>query len=144
MISNDFLFVIRLKKGCKLFIAFLRLETSTNVSLRLPKDYTRTEVRLVQDFQGSEMDVVIISCVKTEIRESDNLAILTDYWNVAVTRAIESLFICGNLKALENNEVLKDLISDANKRQVIHRVSSKFERSMLYDTLTKPTEYMEL
>jgi superfamily I DNA and/or RNA helicase len=99
----------------------------------------------VQDLQGTEMDVVIISCVRTEIQDRDrNLAILTDHWNVAVTRAIESLFICGHLKTLQANEVLKDLIFDADKRQVIHRVSSKFERSMLYDILLKPADYTQL
>ncbi|XP_057374382.1 uncharacterized protein LOC130695286 [Daphnia carinata] len=110
---------------------------------RMPKDYARTDVRLVQDVQGTETDIVIISCVRTKIRGRDkNLATLTEYWNVALTRATESLFICGHLKTLQTNEVLKDLIYDADKRQVIHRVSSLFERTMLYDVLLKPPTYM--
>lgn len=112
---------------------------------RMPRDYARTEVRLVQDVQGTETDIVIISCVKTIIRGRDkNLATLTEYWNVALTRATESLFICGHLKTLQANEVLKDLICDADKRQVIHRVSSLFDPSMLYDVLLKPTAYMAM
>ncbi|XP_032787316.2 uncharacterized ATP-dependent helicase C29A10.10c [Daphnia magna] len=112
---------------------------------RRPRDYARTEVRLVQDVQGTETDIVIISCVKTIIRGRDkNLATLTEYWNVALTRATESLFICGHLKTLQANEVLKDLICDADKRQVIHRVSSLFDPSMLYDVLLKPTAYMAM
>lgn len=117
----------------------------TNLSLSFPSAYTRTDVRLVQDLQGTEMDVVIISCVKTKVRDRDrNLAMLTDHWNVALTRAIESLFIVGNLKTLQTNEVLKDFVIDADERQVIYRVSSKFQRSMLYDILLKPVDYVQL
>ncbi|KAI9556972.1 hypothetical protein GHT06_016766 [Daphnia sinensis] len=112
---------------------------------RMPRDYARTDVRLVQDVQGTETDIVIISCVRTKILDVDKeLATLTEYWNVALTRATESLFICGHLKTLQTNEVLKDLICDADKRQVIHRVSSLFERSMLYDVLLKPSTYMAM
>lgn len=85
------------------------------------------------------MDIVIISCAKTRIdRKGKNLTVLTDHWNLAITRATESLYICGNLKALQANEILKDLICDADKRQAICRVSSLFEMSLLYDVLLKP------
>lgn len=109
----------------------------------MPRDYARTDVRLVQDVQGSETDIVIISCVKTKIRGRDNnLATLIEHWNVALTRATESLIICGHLKTLQANEVLKDLISDGDKRQVIQRVSSLFDPGLLYDVLLKPNDYM--
>ena len=92
----------------------------------------------MQDLQGTEMDIVIISCAKTNIDPEKNLlSELTDYLNVAITRATESLYICGNLKTLQRNEVLRDLIRDAHNRQVIRRVSSFFEMSLLYDVLVK-------
>lgn len=96
----------------------------------------------MQDFQGTEMDIVIISCVKTSISRYDKeLKMLIDHWNVAITRATESLFICGHLKFLQHNEVLNDLILDAAKRQVIHRVSSELHSSLLYDLILKPIQF---
>lgn len=95
----------------------------------------------MQDLQGTEKDIVIISCVKTRISSKDKeLRALIDHWNVAVTRATESLFICGHLKFLQGNEVLNDLILDAEKRQVIRRVSSLFDSSLLFDMILKPID----
>ncbi len=118
-------------------MVFLCVVTSTNVSLRFPILHRRPEVRLARDVENSEMDIVLISCVKSDIQENTKLLVLPHYWELEYNGAIESLFICGNLKALDTVEVLKIFIADANHRQVIHRVSSTFERTMLFDILTK-------
>jgi hypothetical protein len=118
-------------------VVFLCVVTSTNVSLRFPILRHRPEVRIARDVENSAVDIVLISCVDTDFHGDPDLLYLSGYWQLARNGAIESVFICGNLKALDTVEDLKGFIADANHRQVIHRVSSKFERTMLFDTLTK-------
>nr|CAH0098850.1 unnamed protein product [Daphnia galeata] len=77
--------------------------------------HRRPEVRLAQN---SEMDIVLIFCVKTDFNGKPELLNLSGYWQLAYNGAIESVFICGNLKALDTVEVLKGFIADANHRQV--------------------------
>ena len=52
----------------------------------------------IKYFQGSECDVIVISCVRTEsigfVKESERL-------NVALTRARNALYVIGNFYALE-------------------------------------------
>ena len=83
------------------------------------------------------MDIVFISCVRTRVGANDSLTDLLDHWNVAMTRATESLFICGNLRALQKNEVLNNLVLDSDRRQVIRRVSSMFPSPILFDIILK-------
>ena len=134
---NDVTFDMSCRIGTTL-LSSLFVQKRQTFPFRLPKESPNIEVKLMQDLQGTEMDIVIISCAKTNIDPEKNLlSELTDYWNVAITRATESLYICGNLKTLQRNEVLRDLIRDAHNRQVIRRVSSFFEMSLLYDVLVK-------
>merc|ERR1719471_2297326 len=76
-------------------------------------------VRTVDAFQGSECDVIVISCVRTEsigfVKESERL-------NVALTRARNALYVVGNFYALEGNPMWKSLVSDAKARRVIHSI----------------------
>ena len=92
-------------------------------------------------FQGSECDLIVISCVRTEsigfVAESERL-------NVALTRARSALYVVGNFYAFEvkgapvpvanvptfistsiyfqGNPMWKSLVSDAKARRVIHSI----------------------
>jgi superfamily I DNA and/or RNA helicase len=63
-------------------------------------------VRTVDGFQGSEADIIIISCVRSQRQsssKSSNIGFLADFQrlNVALTRARYSLFVVGNFTYLE-------------------------------------------
>lgn len=112
------------------------------------------EVALPQDLQGREKDIIVLSCIKSDCeslkvkkkKDSDadsNPAILnflTDYWNIALTRSRETLIVCGHLKAFLSDETLKSFVMDADRRQIIRPVSSKYHSSLLYDILEKLQE----
>ena len=59
----------------------------------------------VDSFQGREKDIVIVSCVRArkEKKNRGDIAFVSSLQriNVAMTRAKESLVVCGNFKTLE-------------------------------------------
>lgn len=57
--------------------------------------------------------------------------------NVALTRAKESLFVCGHFDTLRTDETWKDMIEDATQRSLTHNVTSVFEISSLRPLLIK-------
>lgn len=61
----------------------------------------------VDGFQGREVDVVVISCVRSQ-KFNGSIGFLSDTrrMNVAITRAKDSLVICGSLKSLEVSNIL--------------------------------------
>ncbi|XP_063971828.1 uncharacterized protein LOC135159749 [Diachasmimorpha longicaudata] len=74
------------------------------------------EVNTVDSFQGQERDVIIMSCVR-----SSGIGFLSDRQRlcVALTRAKHSLFICGNFKTFEKDDMWRALLSDARSRGVL-------------------------
>jgi len=105
---------------------------------RWPKYYNRIEIATVEEFHGTEKDIVIISCVNSIGKTNEkNLASIAENLVIALTRAKQSLFICGQLRCLLLNEVLKDIIMDAEERQVIYRVSSFLSPSMIEMLVSK-------
>lgn len=93
---------------------------------RNSRDIPSVEVNTVDSFQGREMDIVIVSCVRAQNKRSGEIGFLGSLqrMNVALTRAKESLIICGHFPTLLNNEAWNDLIKDAYARSVAHVVSS--------------------
>jgi len=73
------------------------------------------EVNTVDSFQGQERDVIIMSCVR-----SNGIGFLADRQRlcVALTRARNTLVLCGNFAAFEKNSMWKALLSDARARKV--------------------------
>ena len=95
-------------------------------------------ISTVEGFHGTEKDIVIISCVKCKTRSNENdLAAMAGKLVVALTRAKQSLFICGQLRYLLSNEVFNELILNAQERQVIHQVSSVLSLGMIDMLLSK-------
>jgi len=77
-------------------------------------------VNTVDGFQGSERDVIIISCVRGG---AGGIGFLQDRQrlNVALTRAKYNLVVIGNLATLENsNKMWGELLKDAKERKVYY------------------------
>mmetsp|Transcript_29205 Transcript_29205/g.70456 ORF Transcript_29205/g.70456 Transcript_29205/m.70456 type:complete len:218 (-) Transcript_29205:290-943(-) len=76
------------------------------------------KVATVDGFQGSECDIIILSCVRSHPRSGregprrNSVGFLNDYRrvNVALTRAKSSLWIVGNSEVLRASELWRKLI----------------------------------
>jgi hypothetical protein len=82
---------------------------------------SRVDFNTVDGFQGQEKSVIILSCVRGGDAARE-IGFLKDIrrMNVALTRAVSSLFILGNSTVLQTNSNWKPLIEDARERGV-HR-----------------------
>ena len=83
---------------------------------QLPQDI---ELMTADSAQGSEKDIVIISCV----RSHGTIGFLDDRsrLNVMLTRAKYGLYVVGNLTSLAlQDKYWKGLIDDAHKRKILH------------------------
>ena len=90
-------------------------------------------VETIDSYQGRQVDVVILSCVRAGA--SGGLGFVTDVrrMNVAITRARRSLWILGALGTLKKNKEWAALIDDAKERHVI--VGPAQARELLRDEL---------
>ncbi|XP_047938068.1 probable helicase MAGATAMA 3 isoform X1 [Salvia hispanica] len=84
------------------------------------------DINTVDGFQGREKDVAIFSCV----RANDNQAIgfVKDYrrMNVGITRARSSVLVVGSASTLRGDDHWKNLIENAEKRNVLFKVSKPY------------------
>ncbi|KAI9555294.1 hypothetical protein GHT06_017809 [Daphnia sinensis] len=110
--------------------------------LQCAREIERVEVNTVDSFQGREKDIVIVSCVRA--REARNLAGDIGFvsslqrLNVALTRAKESLVVCGHFQTLQMNETWRDLINNAQGREVAHVVTSDYTAANLSPLVMRP------
>ncbi|KAK4022260.1 hypothetical protein OUZ56_007739 [Daphnia magna] len=110
--------------------------------LQCAREIERVEVNTVDSFQGREKDIVIVSCVRA--REPRNLAGDIGFvsslqrLNVALTRAKESLVVCGHFQTLQMNETWRDLINNAQGREVAHVVTSDYTSANLSPLVMRP------
>lgn len=88
------------------------------------KGDTSVEISTVDGFQGREKDIIIYSCVRAapnsggrssdnmQGNTSSNIGFLADWQrlNVAITRSKNALWIVGNAKTLEFNNLWRNLI----------------------------------
>jgi len=93
----------------------------------------KVKVETVDGFQGSECDIIIVTCVRSllhhaqGVRRGDwttnSIGFLNDYRrvNVALTRAKRSLWIVGNAHVLKSCEVWRKLIQDFDHRKMLRR-----------------------
>lgn len=96
------------------------------VNKRYHKSSARIQVSTVDGFQGSEKDIIILSCTRSYTRGSrgsknPGIGFLVDSrrLNVALTRARKSLWIVGNCQVLSHGPVWEELLDDAAKRYLI-------------------------
>lgn len=84
-------------------------------------------IATVDSFQGKQLDVIILSCVRanakpdavpTDAHPGGAIGFLQDVRriNVAITRARRALWILGSAKTLRRSTVWRDLIADAQCR----------------------------
>lgn len=71
-------------------------------------DQNNIEFNTIDGFQGREMDVIILSLVRSN--KNSNIGFLTDRrrMNVAITRAKYLLVVIGNIKTLKNDTFWKN------------------------------------
>jgi len=92
----------------------------------------KVKVATVDGFQGSECDVIILSCVRSHPtskkgrgwqRRGGEIGFLNDYRrvNVALTRAKCSLWIVGNAEVLKASDLWRKLIQKMEHQRVLHR-----------------------
>ncbi|XP_050299365.1 uncharacterized protein LOC126738062 isoform X2 [Anthonomus grandis grandis] len=84
--------------------------------LDLMTDNRKILVNTVDSFQGSENDIIIISCVR---HSSNSFLKNENRLNVALTRAKQALYIIGNYTLFKECKPLYDLREDAKKRKVL-------------------------
>ncbi|XP_035204363.1 probable helicase senataxin [Stegodyphus dumicola] len=84
-----------------------------------PSHFKDVEINTVENFQGREKDLIIISCVRTEKPPGDqNLITSRSKLIVALTRARQSLIICGSVNYLKLFPDWNALIQDARERKL--------------------------
>jgi len=89
----------------------------------------KVKVATVDGFQGSECDIIILSCVRSHSRSmrdgqrTGSIGFLNDYRrvNVAITRAKRSLWIVGNAEVLQASELWRKLIQHMDHQRVLRR-----------------------
>ena len=96
-----------------------------NISLELQNqklDSSRVVVNTVDGFQGSEKDVILISCVRGG---QGGIGFLQDKerLNVALTRAKKTLIVIGNMKTLSTNPMWANFVQNAQERNVYKKFS---------------------
>ncbi|KAL3156802.1 hypothetical protein ABBQ38_001073 [Trebouxia sp. C0009 RCD-2024] len=87
-------------------------------------------IETVDSFQGKQMDVVIMSCVRaSEPGAQSGIGFLADVrrLNVAITRAKRALWILGSAATLKKNPVWQALLDDAEGRHAIVQNASAAE-----------------
>ena len=88
------------------------------------------DVNSVDGFQGREKSVIIMSCVRSDNMRPEGQARGIGFVkdprriNVSMTRAKHSLFILGNAKTLEKEELWASLLEDAAGRECLIKASS--------------------
>ena len=93
----------------------------------------RIKVNTVDAFQGSESDLIFVSCVRGG---SGGVGFLRDAQrlNVALTRAVSTLVVVGNMTTLKTScPAWRDLVEDAQKRKLFYCYS----RSLVLGKLLK-------
>ena len=92
------------------------------------------EVNTIDGFQGREMDIILISAVRSfKDNQGGSLGFLNSHQrlNVAITRAKCSLFICLNADSLQQNPLWRELINDAKQRSLYVPCTASLESQYL-------------
>jgi len=91
-----------------------------NLSLALQNErLDRILVNTVDGFQGSESDIILVSCVRSG-QQSVGFLAEQQRLNVALTRARKCLVVVGNISTLQTNDMWKNLINNAKERKLVY------------------------
>ena len=96
------------------------------------------KVDTIDNFQGEEKDVVIVSCGRAR-KQPGNLGLLASHHliKIALSRARDSLIVCGHPKTLETCEPWNSLIEHSKTTGSFHVVSSTFTQAMFRNVLMR-------
>ena len=110
----------RIKNINKIGIISFYKRQSTKINARihklkdeLKKCNIKIEIGTVDNFQGREFDLVILSCVRTERMTSFITQIRR--WNVSISRAKDKLIVIGNFDKLYNISTSKNIDKNASQ-----------------------------
>jgi len=84
-----------------------------------PEAASEVRIETVDSFQGKQLDVIILSCVRaTPSGGHGSIGFLSDTrrMNVAITRAKRSLWVLGHAASLRQHHVWRELLQDAQDR----------------------------
>ncbi|XP_023349496.1 putative regulator of nonsense transcripts 1, partial [Eurytemora carolleeae] len=101
-----------------------------NISLEIQtRRIHGVDVNTVDGYQGSERDVIIISCVRSG---GESIGFLSDKErvNVALTRAKQALILIGDLDTLKKNEMWGGMISNGRSRRVVYNLDQNPKPSL--------------
>ncbi|MFS7985779.1 putative P-loop containing nucleoside triphosphate hydrolase, DNA2/NAM7 helicase-like protein [Helianthus anomalus] len=84
------------------------------------------DINTVDGFQGREKDVAIFSCVRAS--KERGIGFVADFrrMNVGITRARASVLVVGSADALRKDEHWKNLITSAEERNCLFKVSKPY------------------
>jgi len=116
-------------------VAMLKNQLSEGPAKRwIQSGRVSVQISTVDKFQGSEKDIIVLSCVKSSHNQNGrkggrcqqpqhghNIGFLRDFRrvNVALTRAKQSLWVVGNCDYLRTDSLWNNLIADAEQRRLI-------------------------
>nr|XP_043622899.1 probable helicase MAGATAMA 3 [Erigeron canadensis] len=93
------------------------------------------DINTVDGFQGREKDVAIFSCVRAS--KEKGIGFVADFrrMNVGITRARASVLVVGSAEALRQDEHWKNLITSAEERNFLFKVSKPYTEYFNDDNL---------
>ncbi|XP_076960265.1 putative helicase MAGATAMA 3 [Bidens hawaiensis] len=93
------------------------------------------DINTVDGFQGREKDVAIFSCVRAS--KERGIGFVADFrrMNVGITRARASVLVVGSADALRKDEHWKNLITSAEERNCLFKVSKPYMEFFSDDNL---------
>eukprot|EP00558_Chaetoceros_sp_UNC1202_P003423 CAMPEP_0197244522 /NCGR_PEP_ID=MMETSP1429-20130617/9620_1 /TAXON_ID=49237 /ORGANISM="Chaetoceros sp., Strain UNC1202" /LENGTH=188 /DNA_ID=CAMNT_0042704897 /DNA_START=18 /DNA_END=584 /DNA_ORIENTATION=+ len=107
-----------------------KLDKDTELCRWMQRSNVSLQVSTVDGFQGSEKDIIILSCVRSKWMgqngKNDSIGFLKDSRrvNVALTRAKHSLWVVANCDTLSHDRLWNDLIQDAHVRNRIAEMTA--------------------
>lgn len=107
---------------------------------RLGKDVAdNIVITTVDNFNSQEKDIVVLSCARARGHGGDVGFFLNSrqLMNLALTRAKETLIVCGHFATLKNSETWNSLYEEAKAQQVMHVVTSKSSDIKICEILKK-------
>ncbi|XP_057328855.1 probable helicase senataxin isoform X2 [Microplitis mediator] len=102
----------------------------------LQNENNKIEINTVDSFQGSECDIIIMSCVKSKgigfVKDPNRL-------NVSLTRAKHTLILCGNFRTFRRNKMWQNLLNDAESRGLYYDIPEKKNVQIMKNIILKGT-----
>lgn len=87
--------------------------------VKLIKKKVPVEVNTVDGFQGKEKEIIIISNVRSNLKNNVGFLDNPKRLNVALTRAKKKMIIIGNSKTLQYNQIYKNLINHCKEKNCL-------------------------